>query len=61
MSVKTYKITLTVKTGSKPTDILDFVSKRIKDALPVFSIDYDLVEERETTIEHHGGITNEEE
>ena len=59
MSTKTYKVTLTVTTASSPKDILDFIHERIKNALPVFSLEYDLVDERPTTTEHHGGITNE--
>ena len=59
MSTKTYKVTLTVTTASNPKDILTFIQKRIKDALPVFNLEYDLVEDRPTTIEHHGGITDE--
>ena len=55
MSTKTYKVTFTVKTGSSPKDVLDFIQHRIKDALPVLSLNYELVEDRPTTIEHHGG------
>ena len=56
---KTYKVTLTVKTKSDPRDIIDFVQRRIKEALPVIGLEYQLVEERDTTVEHHGGITDE--
>ena len=54
-----YKVTLTVETKSDPRDIIDFIQRRIKDALPVLSLTYHLVEERDTTDEHHGGITDE--
>ena len=60
MSTKTYKVTLTVTTASDPKDILTFIHKRIKNALPVFSLEYDLVDERPTTNEHHGGKTDED-
>ena len=60
MSTKTYKVTLTVTTASDPKDILTFIHKRIKNALPVFSVEYDLVDERPTTNEHHGGKTDED-
>ena len=57
---KTYKVTLTVTTKSDPRDIIDFVQKRIKDALPVIGLEYHLVEQRDTNIEHHGGVTDED-
>ena len=58
---KTYKVTLTVTTASEPKHILEFIQKRIKNALPVFSLDYELVDDRPTSVEHHGGEVNEEE
>ena len=57
---KTYKVTLTVTTASSPKDILEFIQKRIKNALPVFSLDYELVDERPTDIEHHGGVVDDD-
>ncbi len=57
---KTYKVTLNVTTKSDPSDILDFIKRRIKDALPVLSLSYDLVEDRPTDIEHHGGVIDNE-
>ena len=54
-STKTYKVTLTVTTASSPKDILEFIRTRIKNSLPVFSLEYDLVDDRPTTDEHHGG------
>ena len=59
MAIKTYKVTLTVTTASSPKDILDFIKRRVKDALPVLSLDYDVIEDRPTTTEHHGGVTDE--
>ena len=58
---KTYKVTLTVTTASEPKHILEFIQKRIKNALPVFNLSYELVDERPTTDEHHGGITDDKE
>ena len=58
---KTYKVTLTVTTASDPKDILQFIQKRIKNALPVFNLEYTLVEDRPTTDEHHGGVIDDEE
>ena len=59
MDTKTYKVTFTVTTKSNPKDILTFIQKRIKDALPVLSLDYELVEDRPTSVEHHGGVVDE--
>ena len=56
---KTYKVTRTVTTSSSPKDILEFIKVRIKNALPVFSLDYELVDERPTNVEHHGGVVDE--
>ena len=53
-------MTLTVTTASDPKDILTFIHKRIKNALPVFSLEYHLVEDRPTNDEHHGGKLDEE-
>ncbi len=58
---KTYKVTLTVTTASNPKDILHFIQTRIKNALPVFSLDYELVDDRPTNVEHHGGVVNDSE
>ena len=54
-----YKLTLTVETKSDPRDIVEFIRRRIKDALPVLSFTYDLVEDRDTSVEHHGGIADD--
>ena len=57
---KTYKVTFTVSTKSSPKDVLDFIQRRIKAALPVLSLNYELIEYRPTDIEHHGGIQEEQ-
>ena len=59
MDTKTYKVTFTGTTKSNPKDILTFIQKRIKDALPVLSLNYELVEDRPTSVEHHGGVVDE--
>ena len=56
---KTYKVTLTITTASEPKHILEFIQKRIKNALPVFDLHYELVDERPTNDEHHGGKVDE--
>ena len=60
MDTKTYKVTFTVTTKSNPKEILNFIQRRIKDALPVLSLNYELVEDRPTSVEHHGGVVNGE-
>mgnify|MGYP003133665273 CR=1 FL=1 len=59
-NTKTYKVTFTVKTKSSPKDILGFIKHRIKDSLPVLSLNYELVEDRPTSVEHHGGVSSDE-
>ena len=59
MDTKTYKVTFTVTTKSNPKEILNFIQRRIKDALPVLSLDYELIEDRPTNVEHHGGVVDE--
>ena len=54
-----YTVELTIETKSDPRDIIDFIQRRIKDALPVLSLKYHLIEERDTTDEHHGGVTDD--
>ena len=54
-----YTVELTIETKSDPRDIIDFIQRRIKDALPVLSLKYHLIEERDTTVEHHGGVQDE--
>ena len=54
-----YTVELTIETKSDPRDILDFIQRRVKDALPVLSLKYHLMEERDTSVEHHGGVQDE--
>ena len=54
-----YTVELTIETKSDPRDIIDFIQRRIKEALPVLSLEYHLVEERDTSVEHHGGLQDE--
>ena len=56
---KTYKVTLTVTTASSAKDVLEFIQKRVKNALPVFDLNYELVDDRPTTDEHHGGVVDD--
>ena len=56
--MSTYKVTLTLQTKTDPRECIDYIQRKIKDALPILSLEYHLVEERDTTIEHHGGVTD---
>ena len=56
---KKYKFTLTVKTNRDPREDLWRIVNKIKDLMPVLSIEHRLVEDRPTSDEHHGGITDE--
>ena len=51
----TYKVTLNVTTKSDPREMVDYIQRKIKDVIPVLSLEYRLIEDRPTTVEHHGG------
>ena len=53
--MKTWKITITARTQLKPSDFIWFVTQKLKESLPVISINYEEVSDRPTTTEHHGG------
>ena len=54
-----YELTIKVKTNHDPREDLWRIVQRIKDLMPVLSIEHQLIDERPTSDEHHGGITNE--
>ena len=55
---KKYELVIRVKTNHDPrTDLWRIVNK-IKDLMPVLSIEHHLIEDRPTTDEHHGGFTD---
>jgi len=56
---KKYELTIKVKTNHDPREDLWRIVNKIKDLMPVLSIEHHLIDERPTTDEHHGGITNE--
>jgi hypothetical protein len=58
---KKYKFTLNVRTKLSPSEAIWYITQKIKDSIPVLSIDYDIVEDRPTTDEHHGGTLDDEE
>ena len=56
---KKYELVIRVKTNHDPrTDLWRIVNK-IKDLMPVLSIEHHLIEDRPTTDEHHGGMQDE--
>ena len=56
---KKYKFTLTMKTNHDPRKAIFEIVDTLKGILPVLSIEHSLIEERPTTDEHHGGITDD--
>ena len=58
---KTYQFTINVKTNHNPRDAIVKIVSALKGMLPVLSVDYHLVEDRPTDVEHHGGVVNDSE
>ena len=56
-----YKFTITVKTNHDPRKAIFEIVDALKGILPVLSIEHSLVNNRPTSDEHHGGITDEDE
>jgi len=54
-----YELTIKVKTNKDPRGDLWRIVNKIKDLMPVLSIDYHLLDERPTTDEHHGGVISD--
>ena len=54
-----YELTINVRTNKDPRGDLWRIVNKIKDLMPVLSIDYHLIDKRPTTDEHHGGITDD--
>ena len=52
---KSYEFSVKIKTNRKPKEELWRIVQKLKDVVPVISIDYNLIDDRPTTIEHHGG------
>ncbi len=48
-----------MKTLQKPSEALWYITRKLKDVMPVLSIDYKELEDRPTTTEHHGGQTDD--
>ena len=58
---KKYKFTIDVRTKLSPSEAIWYITSKLKEALPVLSVNYDVVEDRPTTDEHHGGTLDDEE
>ena len=55
---KKYKFTITVKTNHDPRKAIFEIVDALKGMLPVLSIEHSLIEDRPTSDEHHGGVTD---
>ena len=55
---KKYQFSINVKTNHDPRKAIFEIVKQLKGILPVLSIDYRLIEERDTNDEHHGGLND---
>tara|TARA_R100000781_G_scaffold2436_1_gene3955 strand:- start:128 stop:301 length:174 start_codon:yes stop_codon:yes gene_type:complete len=53
--MKFYQFTVKVKTLQNPSDAIWFITNKLKEVLPVMSIEYKELEDRPTDVEHHGG------
>ena len=52
---KKYEFSLKVRTNHDPRDAIFEIVNQLKGILPVLSIEHQLIDERPTTEEHHGG------
>ena len=57
--MKTYEITVKVRTKLIPENIFSIITEKIKDVLPVVSIEVEQLHDRPTSTEHHGGNIEE--
>ena len=55
----TFEVKLTFKTLSNPREVIELITSKVRESIPVLSISHSLLEERPITDEHHGGITDE--
>ena len=56
---KKYELTIKVNTNHDPREDLWRIVQRIKDLMPVLSIEHHLIDDRPTTDEHHGGLQDD--
>ncbi len=57
---KKYEFSIKVRTNHDPRDAIFEIVNQLKGILPVLSIEHRLIEERDTDIEHHGGLTEDD-
>ena len=55
----TYEVKLTFKTLSNPREVVELITAKVRESIPILTISHSLLEERPITDEHHGGITDE--
>ena len=55
----TYEVKLTFKTLSNPREVVELISAKVKESIPVLTISHSLLEERPLDDEHHGGLQDE--
>jgi hypothetical protein len=53
---KSYEFSVKIRTNRKPKEELWRIVQKLKDVVPVLSIEYNLIDDRPTDVEHHGGI-----
>ena len=51
----TYEVKLTFKTLSNPREVIELITSKVRESIPILSISHQLVEDRPTSVEHHGG------
>ena len=56
---KKYEFSIKVKTNHDPREAIFEIVNQLKGILPVLSIEYNLLEDRPTNDEHHGGIVDD--
>ena len=56
---KKYEFSIKVKTNHDPREAIFEIVNQLKGILPVLSIEYNLLEDRPTNDEHHGGVVND--
>ena len=52
-----YELKLTIKTDTDPHGLLHTIHEDVKEHVHVLGINYSLISQRPTDIEHHGGNT----
>ena len=54
-----YQVTLRIRTDTDPRGLLHTIHEDLKDHVHVLGIDYHLIDDRPTGIEHHGGLSED--